>query len=73
MKMNQYIKTFIGIVALATTVTACSDDADELLQQAGQQEEGVSPFTRAPIDPTTLDAPTAWASATTPSTARSAT
>lgn len=55
MKMNQYIKTFIGIVALATTVTACSDDADELLQQAGQQEEGVSPFTRAPIDPTTLD------------------
>ena len=46
MKMNQYIKTFIGIVALATTVTACSDDADELLQQAGQQEEGVSPFTR---------------------------
>ena len=55
MKMNHFIKTFVGIVALAATVTACTDDADELLQQVQKQEEGVSPFTRDAIDPTTVE------------------
>lgn len=45
------IKTFLLMLA-AVGLAACTDDSDELLQQV--QEEGVSPFTRAAIDPTTL-------------------
>lgn len=49
------IRTFLLMFAVVG-LAACTDDTDELLQQAWQeQEEGVSPFTRAAIDPTTLE------------------
>jgi len=55
MSIQMKIKTFLLIFA-AVGLAACSDDSDELLQQALQeQEEGVSPFTRAAVDPTTLE------------------
>lgn len=57
--MEKTFKILIAALAIAAGFTACSDDADDdLLSGMPAQEsaaEGVSPFSRAAIDPTTLD------------------